>query len=705
MNTNCFNPLSQASEKTTVFEEIIIRQQPGIAEHFNTLTPAERVMCYYLYRAILPCNHILADQLHRHATAIIDLFKQLYQHRDTLQAALGSQFIEDMTMYLVYVATNHGQYFKRDQGINKRTPAALGLKTLTRQNLRRAIAAARIRFDGTSLDELAESIFSQEHEPALTVTGSIEHSATHFHAPGMTTELFTNTIDPAHRVVHACYHLDEHNTPICIPCYVGGHYHNELAVASHWFNIALEHAHRYPDLFDEHFTRSLEHLIAFIKTGDENLFKEHFKEWIKTNSRIDYSFGFIETYDDPMETTGSMQGEITIKHISLQQLSAILPGIENALPVPDAFKRKNMNVLPNASVNVQLYGTGGLGPLVITLAYCLPNYPDIRSTHGSKQIMYSKTKSVAETVNPEKTLLFNFSPEQIAWLNKHDPDKRMAKEIRELLTFLHETIGHASGSLATHTFTAEENRKIGSKTYAIGDTIPVTDENLTHFLLGYDSTLEELRAEIIALYVATHHLDELVQCGFLTEWVEKLGKKTVREWILHAMAYHGIYRLAGQSAENQYIIGAHAQANAVITNFLLDKKATKLTRIPITVDGENHESVTLKIVDLEKGLAATKELMQLVQRIKSTGDGSGAKELIEQLGKHIDSPDLKETLIKNRKTLIGNLRVFATIYPDLIPILDPTSGEIIDVQAQWPTDVIEQIMNEDKRAFSTSLLP
>jgi len=704
MNTPMSHSLPPASEKAQIYKEIIVRQQPGIAEHFNTLTPNERVMCYYLYRAVLPCNLILADQLHRHASAIIDLFKKLHKARNTLEKALGSQFAKEVEMYLIYVATNHGQYFKRDQGANKRTPEALGFTSLTRENIVHAIEAASIELERFSIDDLADSIFNKEYEPHLTVPGSIEASATHFHSPGMTTELFTSTIDPSQRLVHAFYDFNESNIPMVSPSHVDGHYHTELATARFWFSTALSLAQKHPDLFDKYFLRSLKHLINFIDTGDEELFKEHFKEWIKTKSRINYSFGFIETYDDPMETTGSMQGEITIKHVDLDKLSAILPSIEAALPLPDAYKRKNMDVLPNASVNVQLYGTGGLGPLAITLAYCLPNYPDIRSTHGSKQIMYPETKSLAESVNPEKALLFNYSPEQIAWLNKHDPDKRMAKEIRELLTFLHETIGHASGSLASHTFTEQENRTIGTKTYAVGETIPVTNENIAHFLLGYDSTLEELRAEIIALYVATHHLETLVECGFLTEWVDKLGIETVRKWILHAMAYHGIYRLAGQPEENKEILGAHAQANAVITNYLLKNNTAQLTRIPITVDGQQHEAVTLKIDDTEKGMAVTQKLMQLVQNIKSTGDGRAARELIENYGKQIDSPELKKTLINNRKTLIGNLRVFANLYPDLTPLMDP-SGNVVDIQAQWPSDICEQIFNEDKRALSTSLLP
>jgi len=699
------NALAQTEPITparTTYQEILVRPQLALTEAFNELTAPERVMAYYLYRAILPANHLLADQLHRHACTLIQLFVDLYQHKDLLRPELGDDFIQDIETYMVYLALNKSPYFIRDHGVNKRTPPSLGLSSITPETLRQAVTLAHITPHAYSLDELHETIFNPDYEQILTVVGSIESSATNFHAPGMTTADFKK-LPTSVKESHTMYVFDEHGNPVPSPLFAYGHGDKELSVSLVWFERALTHARTYPEYFDEPFALSLEYLIKFLKSGNEEDFKDHFKAWIKTNSRLDYSFGPIETYDDPMEITGSMQGEITIKKVSLKNISAILPEIERTMPIPDEYKRTNTNSLPNASVNIQLYATGHLGALVTTLAYCLPNWPDIRSEYGSKQIMYSEEKSIAETLSPVLAKKLWHTPAQYEWLTTHDDTGRLTQEIRELLTLLHETIGHASGSQTQHTFKPGEDLTYEGTTYNVGDTVKLTGDNAVHFMRNYDSALEELRAEIIALYVATHHLDELVNAGFLRDTVAKHGNDTILEWLIQCMAVHGIYRLASQPEGNTDIVGAHAQGNAVITNYLLRHGGINLTIQPLAHEGTTYNAVNLEVRDLQAALKATKELMQLVQSIRSTADGIEAEKLFNEYGKKYDVPNLKETVINNRKLLVGNLRVTASLFPNLKPVLD-TSGKLTDVTLEWPTTITEQILNEDKRALSTELM-
>ena len=747
--SHCATSLPEEAYNARQYREVVVRRQPTISQPFNDLEAAERVMCYYLYRAILPVNRILANQHHRHAQSIIDLFTQLYRQRNLL-TQLGDNFIEEVKTYLVYLTTNHGHYFKPLGTDNKRTPASLNLTDLTPDSIEKAMQLVPTTLNEEAFDEIFSSLFYQTYEQTLTTPERIEESATNFHGLSFTNKDYSN-VPVAKRGVHAYYDIDEQDNPYVTYAHIDGRFSDELTVSVYWLEKAYAHAQVHPDYFDDHFTQSLGHLITFFQEGDEEECKEHFRHWIHTNSSIDYSLGFIETQDDPMESTGSMQGEVTIKHHDqekLNLLNAVLPDIEKALPLPDEYKRKNASLSRTASLNTQLYATGALGPLHITVAYNLPNYRDIKAEHGTKVILSVTEPSIEAHLKPLLWNKFYFTPEQVEWLDNHDKENRLSQEITELLHCLHETIGHASGTFDTHTFGKNGQLTIGSSIYKIGDTIPVTDKNFHRFVPHYRNALEELRAEVIALYVATHHLDSLSECGFLKEWIDRYGTDFIIRWILHAMAYRGVKRLAKQApvfidnningipspdakvsppchsqardavevldfddsawstfdqAQPQDIVGIYPQANAVITNYLIEHGAATLERQTITVDGKKHPIVTIKIIDIHKGCQATKKLMQQVQHITSTGDGQQAQVLFEQYGLRLGTPDVTAIMQQSKKTLVGNAKVFANIYPSLIPVIDPETNDIVDVEADWPADIFEQILNEDARALSMQL--
>ena len=117
-----------------------------------------------------------------------------------------------------------------------------------------------------------------------------------------------------------------------------------MDVAHHWLSKAHEHAQKHPAHFDEHIPKSLAHMLVYLKSGDENDFKKFSIEWLKTNSRIDFNFGFIETLDDPLAYRGSFEADVTIKAVDMKKLNALLPALERQLPFPDAFKRQNLEI-------------------------------------------------------------------------------------------------------------------------------------------------------------------------------------------------------------------------------------------------------------------------------------------------------------------------------------------------------------------------
>lgn len=710
--------IDNAPEYIDTFKEIAVIYNDKLPEAFNKLAPEERIFIYYLYRAGLPGNRICTDQMHKDGLVVQQLFQTLLEHQSLLLSRtkqkdplLGkfnaAKFIQDLKTYLVYLWSSHGQYFQREHADEKRTPEGLGLQMLTKDNVIKALKAIGQDSLVTVVQEHEAVIFDRTHQPTGTVPNSIERSARNFYSPGFTEEDYIATPQEMRSGLNTYLTkkiIDNGLVQYVAELYaVNGKYGTELAVATFWLQKAYEHVTQYPAFFDEHLCKSLAFLISFLETGDEELFKKHSIEWLQTKSRVDYCFGFIETYDDPKNQRGSFQAEATVKTITLDTLSAILPQIESKLPVDAAFKRdlsgKDLS-LPNASINTKIFGAGHLGPMQVTAAYCLPNYEEIRAQFGSKQVIYPSAKGLGALINPYLSRRLFFSKKNADWLDEHDHDQTFMHELWDVHCILHETLGHGSGKLAEHICSKEELAIRHDSTHQPGEAIAVTSENLADLLLGYDATIEELRAEIIALYVSVNHLEELVEHGTLTAAYHRFGAKTLQKWLMFHMLETGLMRLLQQPDSATEITGDHARANATITNYVIDAGGAKIVEEAFEHEGNEYTVIALEVIDMKKAMQATEKLLAEVQRIKSTGDGLAAKKLIDTYGVHIKNMAHFKQLRTNNKLVVGDLKCKVEIYPHLEPVLND-AGSIIDIQSTWPKNIFEQWQLFTSLALST----
>jgi dipeptidyl-peptidase-3 len=699
-------PISCLSKEPAVLElynEIATQYISGLSELYNDLTPAERIFMYYMYRASLPGNRIAADQMHRHSHHITDLFEyiitraHLLKNSDTTNITGDiNQFLQEAKTYLIYLWANHGQYFLKEHSNAKRTPKKLGLITLTHENIVHALQLLAYPDAQQAVQHVASSLFDPEHETTCCVMNNITASAGNMYAPDFTEDDY-NALQPHERTgLNSYFFVDTSNgnrIPKVEKYKVGGKYGKELEVACHWLQKAHEHAKNNTQHFDTHFIASLDLLITFLRTGDEEYFKKHSIAWLKSNSRIDYCFGFIETYDDPKDCVGSFQAEVTIKAVDMKTVNALLPQLEKRLPFPKEFMREtieDVSAIPNASINKMVFSSGHAGPLRITAAYCLPNYAEIRSQHGSKQIMYHPDSGLSEVLAPELARTLNNTREQAAWLAEHDPEGQLAKDVWSVHCILHETLGHGSGRLATHTFKEGEPLTIGGKTYAIGDVIPVTSDNIAEFLAGNSSALEELRAEIIALYTSIAMFDELNSVGLYKDWPKKIGKEKLIEQLIFDMASTGLRRYLSHDPHAKEIAGAHSLANVTIMNYLCDGGGLELVQEAVVIDNKTYQVLGFHIRDMQKVLVDIENLMIQVQTIKSTGDGVACDQLINQYGRYVRNPEHVAILQANQKAIVGDLKVSARIYPSFKPVYDNTGAYIVDIHATWPADIVEQ---------------
>lgn len=706
LNGDCMSTLSPAPAHIETFKEIAVLYNKDLPEFYNKLSAEERIFAYYIFRAGLPGNRIAADQTHRDALAIKKIYTAIFEHENELIALHDDKssplstinvqkFMQEIKTYLVYVWGNHSQYFAREHANEKRTPSRLGLATLTQENLVMALSAVGQKDLADMVTTLEKSLFDHTYEPTVTVPNSIEQSAVNIYSRDFTEQDYQQLSPHDRDKINAYFYTvleDGKRVSKMTPYSADGKYGQELIVAAHWLKKAHQHAQQYPDFFDEHVIKSLDLLITFIQTGDEEYFRQHSIEWLKSSSRIDYSFGFVETYHDPKSKRGQFQAEATIRTIDLATLNNILPLIEQQLPFPQEFKRSSLgtiaHTIPNASINTKIFGTGGLGPMLITAAYCLPNYEDIRAIYGSKQIIYPATKGLGAIINPGLAHKLSSLRDEAEWLEENDPDWNFSNDLWDIQCILHETLGHGSGQLATHTFKEGDSLTICGQSYAVGDSIPVTNENIAEFLHGYEHTIEELRAEIIALYVSVAHLDELINAGFLTTWYKKIGRDALVKWLILAMSNTGLKRIIQQSDDATEISGDHARANCTIMNYLIAQNALALNKETINFDNKEYTVLGLSLVNAQKATQAITHLMQEVQRIKSTGDGQGAQALIDTYGRPLNLEYLK-ILKNNEKTVTGDLKARVYIAPHFTKITND-QGDVIDVQAEWPRNIFEQ---------------
>lgn len=86
MTTTTQMRLAQAPTNIEVYHEIATQYNQNLPDLWNNLTPHERVFAYYIFRASLPGNRILADQYHRHSLQITEIFQTILLNADCLRA-------------------------------------------------------------------------------------------------------------------------------------------------------------------------------------------------------------------------------------------------------------------------------------------------------------------------------------------------------------------------------------------------------------------------------------------------------------------------------------------------------------------------------------------------------------------------------------------------------------------------------------------
>jgi dipeptidyl-peptidase-3 len=205
-------------------------------------------------------------------------------------------------------------------------------------------------------------------------------------------------------------------------------------------------------------------------------------------------------------------------------------------------------------------------------------------------------------------------------------------------------------------------------------------------LKNYASTLEEARADLVALYYALDN--KLVEIGVMPSL--EVGKAEYDNYILNGMMTQ-LYRIKpGDNLEESHMRNRQLNASWAFEKGKKDKVIEKVVRDARLPDGQGK--TYLVINDYEKLRTLFGELLREIQRIKSEGDFEAGKNLVENYGVKVDQELLLE--VHKRYEPLNVAPYMGFIQPRLVPVMD---GEnITDVKVEYPTDFLGQMLEYGK---------
>lgn len=413
----------------------------------------------------------------------------------------------------------------------------------------------------------------------------------------------------------------------------------------YWLEKAVEVAENKPQ------ADALKLLISYYKTGDLKTWDEYNIAWLKaTEGNIDYINGFIEVYNDPLGQKGSFESTVQIKDFDMSEkmevLSKYAQWFEDNSPLNESHKKKNVVGISYKTVIVAAE-SGDTSPAT-PIGVNLPNADWIRAEHGSKSISLGNiTDAYNKNGGTEKLKEFAYDQEEI------DLAIRYSELSDKLHTALHEVIGHASGQINPGIGTPKETLK------------------------SYASTLEEGRADLVALY---YMFDPKLQELGLVDDYKNLGKAAYNDYIRNGLMTQLVRIEPGKNIEE-----AHMRNRQWVSAWVYEKGKDQNVIERITRDGKTY----FKINDYEKLHQLFGDLLKETQRIKSEGDYAAGKALVENYGVKVDQQLHAEVLQRNKKFNIAPYRGF--VNPVLVPVTDE-KGEILDIVVTYPKTFAEQML-------------
>lgn len=433
---------------------------------------------------------------------------------------------------------------------------------------------------------------------------------------------------------------------------VGGMYGPAIGQIVYWLEKAI------PVAENAQQKDALQKLVKYYRSGDLKDFDAYSIAWVNdTKSRLDVVNGFIEVYKDAIGKKGSFESVVSLKDMEatkrLEAIAREAQWFEDNSPLMPEHKKKTVKGITAKAITV-IMESGDAAPST-PVGINLPNADWIRRDHGSKSVSLS---NIVEA--------YNLSSANSGQLDEFTLDQTVANRIRKygalaanLHTDMHECIGHASGQINPGVSTPDKTLK------------------------NYASTLEEARADLVALYYVMD--PKLVEIGMMPSL--EVGKAEYDSYIMNGLISQLTRLKSGDNLEEAHMRNRQLNAMWVYEKGKADNVIEFVKR-----DGKTYT----KINDYNKLRALFGQLLREIQRVKSEGDFEAGKNLVENYGVKVDQNLLTEVLGRYATLNVKPYKGF--IQPKLVPVMKGT--EIVDVRVTYPTSFFKQMMEYgEKYAF------
>ncbi|GJN89397.1 hypothetical protein Rhopal_002377-T1 [Rhodotorula paludigena] len=436
-------------------------------------------------------------------------------------------------------------------------------------------------------------------------------------------------------------------------------------------NAALSEARKYAR--NENQDKMLEKYVESFETGDIEAHKDGSRHWVKDVGPVVESYiGYV----DPWEWEGFVAVVNKEQSEKFNTLVDGAPELVKDLPwgpdyeVPE-FKRPDFTAL-----EILAFATGGI-PAGINI----PNYHDVREVDGFKNVSLQNILS-AKAANEVTTFI---APEEVkeykAW-----EDKAFEVQVAS-----HELLGHGSGKLF-------QEQADGSRNFDPEKTInPLTGKPITSWYgpgesygsrIGpVSSSMEEMRAESVALYLATNK-----QILEIFGYKSQQDQDDLAYYIFLVMVRAGVRALEFYDPATGKHGQAHMEARYGITKWLIQHG---IASVEFQRDSSGALVDAYARVDraacLAKGKQVMGQLLLEIQTRKSTGDGPGATKFYKDLTRP------EQQWIDELRPLVLAKKLPRKVFVQPVTRINPSSGDVELVE--YPVSIEGVIQSFVERAL------
>ncbi len=604
------------------------------AESFHKLSPREQALAYWLGQASIATDPIIYDQSSRFGLRQKRLLEALVAHPQGTPPAVQAKILAFTKL------------FWANRGNHNTTTSRKFLSECTFQEFRAAAAQAGAGL-AKEADALRASLFDPNFEPMMTAKSPeggkdiLQASSNNFYlgvamadTKGFTEKYALNSrlVKRDGKLLEEVYRAGTPDGKV-----KPGLYARYLKKSNEF--LAKARAYASPAQ-----AAVIDKLIVFNQTGESSDWLGFGAAWVRNNEPVDFANGFIEVYMDARGAKGTSQSFVSVTDQAMNEkmgaLSKNAQYFEDRAPWLAQYKKQGVHP-PEAKMVEMLVQTGDFH--VSTVGDNLPNEREVREKEGSKSFMISSnSRAIARALGSAAVREFAFTPEEI------EIDAKFGEQAGGMMTALHEVIGHGSGKLS-----------------------PKLKNDYSFYLKEYASTLEEARADLMALWSVWD--PKVKQMGLVSD--QEGVAKAMYLSAARAPLYQLRTTLHGETLEED-----HQRDRALIGNYLMKKTgAVQL----IERNGKSYMTVK-DFAAMRKGVG---ELLAELMRIKAEGDYEAIKALVNQYGVRFD-PKLRDQVVARYRTL--NLPMYwAGVNADLKATLD-ASGKVTKVEMTYPRDFVKQ---------------